>query len=94
MAILTYRCGPLLAAWTLALAAGCAKQAPVPVRPEPIAYADTLPIDAPAYREPLEAPLLLRDAISGQVAKGISVRRLVGEIDDRILDIEHAPLPA
>jgi len=79
MAILTRRCGPLLAAWTLALVAGCAKQAPVPVRPEPIAYADTLPIEEPAYREPLEAQLLLRDAISGQVAMGISVRRLVNQ---------------
>jgi hypothetical protein len=79
MAILTRRCGPLLAAWALALVAGCAKQAPVPARPEPIAYADTLPIEEPAYREPLEAQLLLRDAISGQVAKGISVRRLVNE---------------
>ena len=81
MAILTRRFGPLPVAWllVLALSAGCAKQAAVPVRPEPIAYADTLPIEEPAYREPLEAALLLRDAISGQVAKGISVRRLAGE---------------
>jgi hypothetical protein len=79
MAILTLRCRPLLTVWTLSLVAGCAKQAPVPVRPEPIAYADTLPIEEPAYREPLEAQLLLRDAISGQVAMGISVRRLVSE---------------
>jgi hypothetical protein len=81
MAILIRRCGPPLAAGIAALAvfAGCAKQVPVPVRPEPIAYADTLPIEEPAYREPLEAPLLIRDAISGQVAKGISVRRLVNE---------------
>jgi len=79
MAILTRWYGPLLAAGSLAIAAGCAKQVPVPVRPQPIAYADTLPIEEPAYREPLEAPLLIRDAISGQVAKGISVRRLVNE---------------
>ena len=81
MAILTRRFGPLPVAWVLvlALSAGCAKQVAVPVRPEPIAYADTLPIEEPAYREPLEAALLLRDAISGQVAKGISVRRLAGE---------------
>ncbi|MGB5673337.1 MAG: hypothetical protein WBO43_02190 [Gemmatimonadota bacterium] len=88
MAILTRRCGPLLAAWTLALVVGCAKQAPVPVRPEPIAYADTLPIEEPAYREPLEAQLLLRDAISGQVAKGISVRRLAGE-NHEALNLTH-----
>jgi hypothetical protein len=79
MAILRRRYAPLLAAATLALAAGCAKQAPVPLRPQPIAYADTLPIEEPAYREPLEAPLLVRDAVSGQVAMGISVRRLVSQ---------------
>ena len=79
MAILTRRCGPLLAAAVLAILAGCARRAPVPERLEPIAYADTLPIEEPAYREPLEVPLLIRDAISGQVAKGISVRRLVNE---------------
>ena len=89
MAILTLRSGPLLAAWALALLAGCAKQAPVPVRPEPIAYADTLPIEEPAYREPLEAQLLLRDAISGQVAKGISVRRLVNESHEALNVTRH-----
>lgn len=82
MAILS-RSGPLLAAGLVAgLAAAlgaCAGRTPVPDRPEPIAYADTLPIREPAYRAPGEAPLLIRDAISGQVAKGISVRRLVGE---------------
>ncbi|NNK47302.1 MAG: hypothetical protein HKP01_00355 [Gemmatimonadetes bacterium] len=81
MAILTLRRGPLGAAGfsICAILSGCAGQVPIPVRPEPIAYADTLPIEEPAYREPLEAPLLVRDAISGQVAKGISVRRLVNE---------------
>ena len=79
MAILTFRCGPLLAAGALALLAGCASQVPVPLRPQPIAYADTLPIEEPAYRAPLEAPLLVRDAISGQVASGISVRRMVDQ---------------
>lgn len=79
MALLTRVAGPPLAAGVVALAAGCAGQVPVPLRPEPIAYADTLPIEEPAYREPLEAPLLVRDAMSGQVAMGLSVRRLVNE---------------
>jgi hypothetical protein len=61
----------------LGLTAGCSKPPPLPLRPEPIAYADTLPIEEPENREPLEVPLLIRDAISGQVAKGISVRRAV-----------------
>ena len=79
MAILTRMPGLLPVAGILSVLGGCAKQAPVPLRPQPIAYADTLPIEEPAYREPLEAPLLIRDAISGQVSKGISVRRLVNE---------------
>ena len=89
MAILTRCHGPLLAAGLLATLAGCAGQVPVPVRPEPIAYADTLPIEEPAYREPLEAPLLVRDAISGQVSKGISVRRLVNESHEALNVTRH-----
>ncbi len=89
MAILTRRCGPLLAAAVLAILAGCARRAPVPERLEPIAYADTLPIEEPAYREPLEVPLLIRDAISGQVAKGISVRRLVNENHEALNVTRH-----
>ncbi len=89
MAILTRRCGPLLAAAVLAILAGCAQRAPVPERLEPITYADTLPIEEPAYREPLEVPLLIRDAISGQVAKGISVRRLVNENHEALNVTRH-----
>ncbi|MEK6255330.1 MAG: hypothetical protein N2B05_11595, partial [Gemmatimonadales bacterium] len=89
MAILMRYHGPLIAAGLLATLAGCAGQVPVPVRPEPIAYADTLPIEEPAYREPLEAPLLIRDAISGQVAKGISVRRLVNESHEALNVTRH-----
>jgi len=63
----------------LGVVSGCAKQPAVSLRPEPIAYADTLPIAEPANREQLEVPLQMRDAISGEVAKGISVRRLVQE---------------
>lgn len=58
---------------------GCGHPPPVPLRPQPIAYADTLPIEQPAYREPGETAPLIHDAVSGQVAKGISVRRLVNE---------------
>jgi hypothetical protein len=61
------------------LLGACGHQPPVPLRPEPIAYADTLPIEEPAYREPGETPPLIEDAVSGQVAAGISVRRLVNE---------------
>ena len=86
MAILRRALGPGLA---LASLAGCAKQVPVPLRPEPIAYADTLPSEEPAYRDPLEVPLLLRDAISGEVAKGISVRRLLNESHEALNVTRH-----
>ncbi len=89
MAILIRIRAPLLAAGVLSVFGGCARQAPVPLRPEPVAYADTLPIEEPAYREPLEAPLLIRDAISGQVSKGISVRRLVNENHEALNVTRH-----
>lgn len=63
----------------VAALAACAGQQPVPLRPEPIAYADTLPIEQPAEREPSEVPYLVRDAVSGEVARAISLRRVVGE---------------
>lgn len=78
-----------MAAGVLSVLGGCAHQPPVPLRPEPIAYADTLPVEEPAYREPLEAPLLIRDAISGQVSKGISVRRLVNENHEALNVTRH-----
>lgn len=71
--------GVLVSIALLGTLGGCAKQAPVPLRPEPIAYADTLLIAEPTNREELEVPLQMQDAISGQVAKGISVRRLLNE---------------
>jgi len=71
--------GVIVSLALIGISGGCAKQAPVPMRPEPIAYADTLPIAEPSNREELEVPLQMRDAISGQVAKGISVRRLLKE---------------
>jgi hypothetical protein len=89
MAILIRMRGPLMTAGVLSVLGGCAHQPPVPLRPEPIAYADTLPIEEPAYREPLEAPLLIRDAISGQVSKGISVRRLVNENHEALNVTRH-----
>jgi hypothetical protein len=61
----------------LALFAGCTGQPPLALRPEPISYADTIPIDQPEEREPLEVIQLMRDAIRGEISKGLSVRRLV-----------------
>ena len=63
------------------LATGCggASTLPLSLRPEPIAYADTLPIPEPEARNPLEVPLILEDAVGGEVSRGLSVRRAVGE---------------
>ena len=60
------------------LFAGCSRQPPLALRPEPIAYVDTLPISQPEEREPLEVIQLMKDAIRGEISKGMSVRRLVG----------------
>ncbi len=62
-----------------ATAGGCSGSAPpVPLRPEPVAYADTLPIIEPAVHDPLELEYLMQDAISGEVSDVISVRNAVG----------------
>ena len=65
----------------LMLATGCggASTLPPPLGPEPIAYADTLPIPEPEARDPLEVPRILNDAVAGEVSRAISVRRAVGE---------------
>ena len=63
------------------LATGCggASNLPLSLRPEPIAYADTLPIPEPEARNPLEVPRILEDAVGGEVSRALSVRRAVGE---------------
>ncbi len=63
-----------------ALAGGCggSARAPLPLRPETVPYADTLPIREPAARDPLEAPKVLDDALAGEVSRVISVRRAIG----------------
>ena len=49
------------------------------LRPEPIAYADTLPLPEPEARTPLEIPRIMDDAVAGEVSRGLSIRRAVGE---------------
>jgi hypothetical protein len=62
----------------LAAAAGCASPAAVPNRPEPIPYADTLPSDLPATRNPDEIERLLDASVSGEIGHALSIRRLLG----------------
>ncbi|MFO7586952.1 MAG: hypothetical protein R6X22_02675 [Gemmatimonadota bacterium] len=60
--------------------AGCggASRVPLPLRPEPVSYADTLPIPEPEAREPLEAPKLFDDALAGEVSRVLGIRRAAG----------------
>jgi len=51
---------------------------PPPLKPGPIAWADTLPIPEPEARDPFEVPAILNDAVAGEVSRGLSVRRAIG----------------
>jgi hypothetical protein len=62
---------------SLALAT-CGSPLPVPERPQPIAYADTLPIPEPAEREPNEVTRLVRVALSGEVSAALGPRAWLG----------------
>ena len=62
----------------VALATACGGRAPVPERPQPIAYADTLPIPEPSDREVNEVTRLIRVALSGEVAGALGPRAWLG----------------
>lgn len=61
----------------LVAVAGCSKPS-VPFRPEPVAYADTLPIAEPEEVDPNEVERQLHASVGGQIAHVISLRRWVG----------------
>jgi len=62
----------------VALATACGARVPVPERPQPIAYADTLPIPEPREREINEVTRLIRVALSGEVAGVLGPRAWLG----------------
>jgi hypothetical protein len=70
-------------AWWLGLlamvVAGCADPVPPSLRPEPIAWADTLPIPEPEARDPIEVPKIMKDAMAGEMSRVITIRNLAGE---------------
>lgn len=69
----------LAAAAAGVLVAACgAPRAPVPLRPEPVPWADTLPIAEPRARQPSEAARLFEDAVGGELVQPFSLRDLVG----------------
>lgn len=74
------RRGPerLLAAWCLLAIGACGGRPPLPERPAPIAYADTLPIAEPAERSPNEVAEQIKAAASGEVSNGIGPRAVFG----------------
>lgn len=63
----------------LLLAAGCAGRRPVPLRPEPVPYADTTPIPEPESRSPAKGRRLADPGISLQVERAWDLRRALGE---------------
>ncbi len=61
------------------LGAGCgAANTPRPLRPEPAAYADTLPISEPRNRQLTEATRLLDAPAVGEFSRLLSIRRWIG----------------
>jgi hypothetical protein len=67
-----------LALALLPAAAGCGSMPGAPLRPEPVPYADTLPIDPPAEREPSELARLLEASVGGELGRAFSLRRWLG----------------
>ncbi len=60
-------------------ATGCASLRPLPLRPEPVAWEDTLPIPEPEARAPVEEAEFVEMAFIEEVQKVAEVRRWVGE---------------
>ena len=71
---LAWRLGPLACVVT-----SCATTQPPPLRPEPVAWADTLPIPEPPAREPFEIPKIMDDAMAGEVSRVVTIRNIAGE---------------
>lgn len=69
--------GVLLAALGLLGLGACASRPPLPLRPEPIAYADTLPGPEPAVREDRAAARRLKQTLVGQTSRPFDLRRLL-----------------
>jgi hypothetical protein len=67
-----------LIAAVAAAATACGKSPQTPIRPQPIAYADTLPIEPPAEVEPSEIERLLETAVGGEIGYAFSLRRWLG----------------
>lgn len=69
------RRGVFLAA-TAAAAGACSPLPPLPLRPEPVPYADTLPVPEPAPRERGEVGRIFETALGEEITRPVDVRRL------------------
>lgn len=58
--------------------AACGSLPPPPLRPEPLAHADTLPIAEPEAREPSEAAELFQAGVLAPASRALEPRRWVG----------------
>lgn len=67
------------AAVVLAAGAGCRSLDPLPLRPEPIPYADTLPIREPEEQEPAFLKFVVNEAVGAEAGEAIDVRRWAGK---------------
>lgn len=72
----------------VALTTACGAGTPVPERPQPIAYADTLPIPEPPDRDINEVTRLIRVALSGEVAGALGPRAWLGP-DREALNVDR-----
>ncbi len=71
--------GRVLAPLPLVALFGCGgANIPLPLQPQPIPYVDTLPIQRPVEREPLQTTRLLQVAVGGQIGHAFSLRRWLG----------------
>lgn len=72
------RAAALVAPGLVLLFAACSGRAPVPLRPEPVPYADTLPIEEPPARSPSEAGRLFEISVGEAATRPFDLRRLAG----------------
>lgn len=56
----------------IAAAAGCTSLPPVPLRPQPIAYVDTVPIPEPSDRKVRELRRIMKNALGGEINHALS----------------------
>ncbi|UCF19206.1 MAG: hypothetical protein JSU87_14965 [Gemmatimonadota bacterium] len=71
-------CALPLVLLTVGAASGCGKRPDVPLRLEPIPYADTLPIERPQDQAANEVERLIDQSVGEQIGHGLSLRKLLG----------------